>query len=208
MVPAAGDKGRQPPAAHTDEGPADGGTPTVEVDPEDLETGATGPDERREVDDGEDSGEAPAPDPLAEAERDRDEFRELAQRKQAELENVRKRATRDVGVAGRRATARLVGDLLPAIDNLERALASTEAADEDGLAHGVRLVHAELVGTLERNGVTGFEPAGEVFDPTVHEALTTRAEEDTEPGLVLDVAQRGYRLGDTVIRPARVVVSA
>ena len=98
-------------------------------------------------------------------------------------------------------------ELLPAIDNLERALDSANVG-EDGLAKGVELVLAELMGVLDRSGVQAFQPIGEPFDPTVHEALTTRKDEDAEPGRVLEVAQKGYRLGDTVIRPARVVVSA
>jgi molecular chaperone GrpE len=138
---------------------------------------------------------------------ERDRYLELAKRTQADFENYRKRAARDVSAAKERATAGLARDLLPAIDNLERALASAEPGDS-GLAHGVQLVHSELLGVLERSGVKGFDPAGERFDPNVHEALSTRPEEGQEAGVVLDVAQRGYRLGDTVIRPARVVVSA
>ena len=94
------------------------------------------------------------------------------------------------------------------VDNLERALASAERG-EDHLAEGVRLVHAELVGRARtRNGVEAFDPAGEQFDPDLHEALSTRAQEDAEAGVVLDVVEKGYRLNDTVLRPARVVVSA
>jgi molecular chaperone GrpE len=92
------------------------------------------------------------------------------------------------------------------VDNLERALESAESAD--GLAEGVRLVLADLKGVLAREGVKAVEPVGERFDPTVHEALSTRPQDGAEPGVVLDVVQKGYRMNDTVIRPARVVVSA
>lgn len=145
----------------------------------------------------------PAPaDPAADAAR----YLELAQRTQAELENVRKRAARDVAQAGARAKANLVRELLPIVDNLERALA-TANPEEDHLAEGVRLVHVELINTLERNGIRPFDPAGEPFDPTVHEAISMR-EGENGSGIVLDVVEKGYKLGDNVIRPARVVVSS
>ena len=133
-------------------------------------------------------------------------YLELAQRTQAELENFRKRAARDIAQAGQRAKANLVRELLPVVDNLERALA-TANPEEDHLAEGVRLVHVELVNTLERNGIKAFDPAGEPFDPTVHEAISMR-EGENGSGIVLDVVEKGYRLGDNVIRPARVVVSS
>ena len=150
---------------------------------------------------------ADAADPLSEAERRRDEYLELAQRTQADFENFRRRAARDAAAAGARAKAGLVRELLPAIDNLERALAASDHAD-DGFARGVQMVHGELVGALERSGVAAFEPHGEPFDPTVHEAISTRPAEGAEPGVVLDVVEKGYRLDETVLRPARVVVSA
>jgi molecular chaperone GrpE len=148
----------------------------------------------------------PDPDPLAKAEAQRDEYLELARRTQADFENYRKRSAKDLAAAGTRAKLGLVRDLLPVVDNLERALESAES--EDGLAEGVRLVLDDLKGVLAREGVEAVEPAGERFDPTVHEALSTRPEDGAEPGVVLDVVQKGYRMSDTVIRPARVVVSA
>jgi molecular chaperone GrpE len=150
------------------------------------------------------AGEAASsePDPAAEAAR----YLDLAQRTQAEFENYRKRAARDAAQAGERAKANLVRELLPVVDNLERALA-TANPEEDHLAEGVRLVHTELVNTLERNGIKAFDPAGEQFDPSVHEALSTRPG-DNGAGVVLDVVEKGYKLGDAVIRPARVIVSA
>jgi molecular chaperone GrpE len=143
-----------------------------------------------------------APDPAAEAAR----YLDLAQRTQAEFENFRKRAAREAAMAGERAKANLIREMLPVVDNLERALA-TANPEEDHLAEGVRLVHVELVNTLERNGIRAFDPAGEPFDPAVHEAISIR-EGENGSGLVLDVVEKGYKLGDNVIRPARVVVSA
>ena len=133
-------------------------------------------------------------------------YLELAQRTQAELENVRKRAARDVMQAGARAKVNLIRELLPVVDNLERALA-TANPEEDHLAEGVRLVHVELINTLQRNGIVAFDPAGEQFDPNIHEAISMR-EGENGSGIVLDVVEKGYKLGDSVIRPARVVVSS
>jgi molecular chaperone GrpE len=149
--------------------------------------------------------EAPEEEPLAKAERERDEYLDLAQRTRAELENFRKRAARDAAQAGERAKANLVRELLPVLDNLERALASA-GDDEQHLADGVKMVRAQLVAALEREGIQAFDPVGETFDPECHEALSTR--EDGESGRVLDVVEKGYKLNGTVLRPARVVVSA
>ena len=145
-------------------------------------------------------------DPLARAERERDEFLDLARRSQADFENYRKRAAREAAAAGERAKSGLVRELLPIVDNLERALASAEDGEQH-LAEGVRLVHSELIAVLERNGVKQFDPAGDRFDPTEHEALSMRAEDGAEPGVVLDVVEKGYRANGSVLRPARVVVS-
>jgi len=131
-------------------------------------------------------------------------YLELAQRIQADFENYRKRAAREAAAAGERAKSGLVRELLPIVDNLERALTSAEDGEQH-LAEGVRLVHSELIAVLERNGVEQFNPAGDRFDPAEHEALSVR--EDGEPGLVLDVVEKGYRANGTVLRPARVVVS-
>jgi molecular chaperone GrpE len=148
-----------------------------------------------------------AEDPLARAERERDEYLDLARRAQADFENYRKRAAREAAAAGERAKSGLVRELLPVVDNLERALASA-GQGEQHLAEGVRLVHSELVAVLERNGVQQFDPAGERFDPAEHEALSTRDQDGAEPGVVLDVVEKGYRANGSVLRPARVVVSA
>jgi molecular chaperone GrpE len=146
-------------------------------------------------------------DPLARTQRERDEYLDLARRAQADFENYRKRAAKETAAAGERAKSGLVRELLPVVDNLERALASA-GQGEQHLAEGVRLVHSELVAVLERNGVVQFDPSGERFDPAEHEALSTRGQDGAEPGVVLDVVEKGYRANGTVLRPARVVVSA
>jgi molecular chaperone GrpE len=151
--------------------------------------------------------EVESEDPLTRAQRERDEYLDLARRTQADFENYRKRAAREAAAAGERAKSGLVRELLPIVDNLERALAS--AGDgEQHLAEGVLLVHSELVAVLERNGVQQFDPAGERFDPSEHEALSMREEDGAESGLVLDVVEKGYRANGTILRPARVVVSS
>jgi molecular chaperone GrpE len=161
----------------------------------------------------ESTAEAPEPEPEAEpedeltkAQRERDEYLDLAKRTQADFENYRKRAAKDVAVSGARARAGLIRELLPVVDNLERAL--TSAPEDDPMGEGVRLVLMDMQGVLQRAGVEAIEPKGETFDPNVHEALTTRQEEGVEAGIVLDVVEKGYRGADQVIRPARVIVAA
>jgi molecular chaperone GrpE len=155
----------------------------------------------------EEKEEAEAEDPLARVQRERDEYLDHARRSQADFENYRKRAAREAAAAGERAKSGLVRELLPVVDNLERALASAEASEQH-LAEGVRLVHSELIAVLERNGVKQFDPSGERFDPGEHEALSMRPQDGAESGVVIDVVEKGYRANGTVLRPARVVVSA
>lgn len=138
----------------------------------------------------------------------RDEYLALAQRTQADFENYRKRVARDAANAQERGISSLARELLPALDNLDRAL---EAAQEDDpLLQGVRLVRAELAGALTRAGIDSFSPLGEVFDPELHEAMATAPQAPDGPasGTVVEVYQPGYRLRDSIIRPARVVVAA
>jgi molecular chaperone GrpE len=155
----------------------------------------------------EETEEVESEDPLERAQRERDEYLDLARRSQADFENYRKRAAKEAAAAGERAKSGLVRELLPIVDNLERALASA-GGGEQHLAEGVLLVHAELIAVLERNGIEQFDPAGERFDPAEHEALSTRDQDGAESGLVLDVVEKGYRSNGTILRPARVVVSA
>ena len=180
----------------------EGGEPSGEEDPANEQQAM----EDKEAAEAEPAEPEPAEpeDPLASAERTRDEYLDLARRAQADFENYRKRAAREAAAAGERAKSGLVRELLPIVDNLERALVSAEEGEQH-LAEGVRLVHAELIAVLERNGVQQFDPAGDRFDPTEHEALSVR--EDGEPGMVLDVVEKGYRANGNVLRPARVVVS-
>ncbi|HUA10823.1 MAG TPA: nucleotide exchange factor GrpE [Solirubrobacteraceae bacterium] len=137
----------------------------------------------------------------------RDEYLALAQRTQADFENYKRRVSRDLQGARQRGGAELARELLPALDNLDRAI--DHADQDDPLLTGVRLVREELVAALGRAGIVAFSPLGEQFDPTLHEAVATAPAPDPgASGTVLDVYQSGYRSGEVVIRPARVVVAA
>ena len=168
---------------------------------------------------------------LADVKRERDEYLELAKRARADFENYRKRAAREATEAERRGKATVARELVPALDNLERALRaagidpssgggaegpepnageapSEEVSAHEALARGVALVYGELRAALERAGVETYDPMGERFDPASSEALATRAAEDgVESGVVLETMEKGYRLDGQVLRPARVVVS-
>ena len=142
---------------------------------------------------------------LAEVERERDEYLNDLKRVAADFENYRKRVARDQEGLVARAHERLVKELLPVLDDLERALEAAAQHEEAKLEEGVRLVHRELEEALAREGLVEVETDGQ-FDPHVHEALLSQPSEQ-EDGSVIEVLQKGYRLGDRVLRPARVVVS-
>ena len=164
---------------------------------------------------------------LADVKRERDEYLDIAQRARADFENYRKRAARETSEAERRGKAALARELVPALDNLERALRaagvdpdrgaaaaegdeppSEEVSAHEALARGVALVYGELRTALERAGVESYDPTGERFDPAEHEALSVRSGADgVEPGVVIETLEKGYRLDGQVLRAARVVVS-
>jgi len=143
---------------------------------------------------------------LAALEAERDEYLNDLKRVAAEFENYRKRAARDQESLVARAHERLVKELLPVLDDLERALAAAEDHEEATLEEGVRLVHRELAAALAHEGLAEIETNGH-FDPHIHEALLSQPSSEEE-GSVIEVVQKGYRLGDRVLRPARVVVAA
>jgi molecular chaperone GrpE len=128
----------------------------------------------------------------------------------AELDNVRKRARRDVGAAESRGIFKLARELLPALDNFERALAAAEAQPENRdhhLTDGIRLVQSELLGALARVGIEPDSPKGERFDPHRHEAVAQQPVDGAEPGTIVEVYSAGYTYGEDVLRPAKVVVA-
>jgi molecular chaperone GrpE len=128
----------------------------------------------------------------------------------AEVDNIRKRARRDVAVAESRGIAKLARELLPALDNFERALAAAEEQPENRdhhLTDGIRLVQTELLGALARVGIVPDSPKGERFDPHRHEAVAQQPVDGAEPGTIVEVYSAGYTYGDDVLRPAKVVVA-
>jgi molecular chaperone GrpE len=161
---------------------------------------------------------------LSDVRRERDEYLDLAQRAKADFENYRKRAAREASDAERRGRASLARELVAPIDNLQRALLaagvdphasrstdgespSEEVSAQEALARGLALVYGELQAALARAGVESYDPAGERFDPASSEAISTRPADGVEPGTVVETLERGYRLDDQVLRPARVIVA-
>jgi len=148
---------------------------------------------------------------LADTQRERDEYLDLAKRSKADFENYRKRMASEVQAAAGRGKAEVIREVVPVLDDLERAIQAAgldpEGDSEDGLSHGVLLVFRSLRDSLTRNGVEAVNPQGEKFDPMQHEALSMQPAEGVESGTVVEVMQKGYRLGEQLIRPARVVVS-
>lgn len=195
--------------------PPEAATPDAEATPEGAAAGA---DEAAEAE--------PAPDPLEgkseqeirELAAQAGEYLGLAQRTRADFDNYRKRAQRDVGAARVRGSAQLARELLPSIDNIERAIEheskaiaelpgeAAEAANR--LLGALQSVHGEQIAALARGGVERFDPLGEPFDPQRHEAMARRpAEGDEASGVCAVVYEAGYAAGDEIVRPARVVVS-
>jgi len=130
-------------------------------------------------------------------------------RAQAELENFRKRIRREQEIEQKYAALPLIGDLLPIVDNLQRAIAAgTGNESAAGVIEGVTMVANQLTATLQKHHCQPIDPVGEAFDPNLHEAIAQHPSADHEPGTVAHVAQIGYRLHDRVIRPAQVVVTS
>ncbi len=135
-------------------------------------------------------------------------MRDLALRTQAEFDNFRKRITREREEERKRATERLVEELLPAIDNLERAIEHTSADhDIEHLITGVTSVHAQIIGVLSKSGVSVIDPVGEAFDPTTQQAVSQQEDLTVPEGTVIEAFQKGYEMGGRCVRPAMVVVS-
>jgi molecular chaperone GrpE len=139
------------------------------------------------------------------------DYRDQYLRAMAELDNIRKRARRDVAQAEARGIAKLARELLPALDNFSRALDAAEAQPENRdhhLTDGIRLVQTELLSALARVGIEPDSPKGEPFDPHCHEAIAQTPVEGAASGTIVEVYSQGYRYRDDVLRPAKVVVAA
>jgi len=178
-------------------------------------------DEIVETSDGDGEPGSPSPDALTgtapldadellarvqDAERERDKNLDDLRRVAADFDNYRKRVVREQTQLLARAGERVVVKLLPVLDDLERALDAAEHHEEAKVLEGVRMTKDALAGLLAAEGVEEIATDGP-FDPHVHEALMTRRAEGVEAGQVVQVVQRGYRMGDAVLRPARVVVA-
>jgi molecular chaperone GrpE len=135
--------------------------------------------------------------------------KEQSLRSQAEAQNARRRAEQDVEKAHKYGIERMVNDLLPVVDNLERALASIDTSNElfAPITEGIKLTHKTFVDALTRHQVVAITPEGEPFDPNLHQAVSAVPNPDVEPNTVLNCFQKGYTLNGRLVRPAMVVVS-
>ena len=138
---------------------------------------------------------------------ERDEYLDALQRLKAEFDNYRRRVDRDRELQHHAGVRELVGELLPVIDNLERAIEALGGAGEQIVA-GVEMVRGQLAGLLAGRGVEEIHAHSAAFDPTIHEAVAQHATDEHDDGTVVHVAEKGYRLGETVLRPAKVVVAS
>ncbi len=144
---------------------------------------------------------------FAELKRERDEYLETLQRLQAEFANFRKRVLKESEQAGERASRQLIEDLLPVLDNFERAMKAAAEHDQQVLSGGVELVYSQLRDMLTRRGLCEIEAHGRPFDPNRHEAVLCQPSAEHKEGTVMEVLEKGYQLEDKVVRPAKVVVS-
>lgn len=139
---------------------------------------------------------------------ERDEFRGLLQRTRADFENYQKRTQRDSAQERRYWHAGMALDLLPILDNFERAVAAAKQAGETGpLVQGVAMVQVQVLDVLKRHGITPIEAQGQPFDPNLHQAVMQQPSAEQPPNTVLQVLEQGFMIHDRVLRPARVVVS-
>jgi molecular chaperone GrpE len=144
---------------------------------------------------------------LATAEKDKKENWDKYLRAVADLENYRKRAKRDIDDAKADTKARVLKEILPVVDNLERAMAHEAPGDGTGaVLEGIKLVHRQFQTALERVDVTAIEALGHAFDPNLHEAIG-QEESDQPAGTIVKVLQTGYKMGDRLLRPVLVVVA-
>lgn len=140
--------------------------------------------------------------------RERDEYLDSLQRLKAEFENFRKRMQREGEQRAQRAQTEVIEELLPVLDNFERAMQAAAQHDEKLLTSGVELVYNQLRDLLTRRGLCEIESEGAQFDPNQHDAVMCQPSGEHEEGTVMQVLEKGYQLDDKVMRPAKVIVSA
>jgi molecular chaperone GrpE len=155
------------------------------------------------------SDELSLEDEVAQLQEDLAAARDAALRAQADAQNVKRRAEQDVEKARKFALERFAGELLPVVDNLERALESTAGDDEAlrPIAEGVELTLKSFMDVLGKNNVEVVDPQGEPFDPNLHQAMSMVENNEVEPNTVVAVMQKGYTLNGRLVRPAMVMVS-
>lgn len=136
-----------------------------------------------------------------------DDYKDAWMRAAADLQNLQKRLSREKDLARRMAARDLIGALLPCFDNLQRAVASADKGSAEVLIQGVAMVDDAIQRTLQDHGVRVIDPQDQRLDPSLHEAVFSRHDEQVEENHILEVHEKGYALGDMVIRPARVAVS-
>jgi molecular chaperone GrpE len=183
--------------------PTNGQPKRPDIEPQRAESA-----EQSGADAGASAGPADPAAEIAELRRKADENRDLYLRAAAEVENVRKRAARDAEQARKYALESFGRELLAVKDSLEIGLGTAETADAETLAAGHEATLKLLTAILERFGITELDPAGQPFDPELHEAMAMQPAADTAPGSVLNVIQKGYALNGRLLRPARVIVAA
>jgi molecular chaperone GrpE len=159
------------------------------------------------ADDAAPAGAEAVTDALAELRRERDEYYDLLLRKTAEFENFRKRIERERREMTEQAAAGLIEELLPLVDDLERALQADPTSGADAYRQGVEIIYKQLLELLRKRGVTPIEAVGADFDPHVHQAVDQAVSADHREGEVMAELRRGYMLGDRLLRPAMVRVA-
>lgn len=163
-----------------------------------------------EVDSESTSEDVPEGGQLAQLEAEVEKYKDVALRAEAEMQNLRRRAERDVQNAHKFGTERLLQNLLPVLDSLEKAIEASEAAgqsEDDPQLEGIKLCSKLFINVLTKEGIEALDPLGEPFDPNLHEALSMIENPDLEPNSVMTVIQKGYRLNERLVRPAKVMVS-
>ena len=181
-------------------------------DPEDIDAAAPDPraGDETAADQSAAAGDEPAADTdeaLVALQRERDTLKEQFLRAVADFDNYRKRVERERRELSEYAAADVLLELLPIIDNFERALQAPAGADTDGLRRGVELIHKQMLDLLRKRGVSPIEAHGADFDPNVHQAVIHEPSDEHREGEVMQELQRGYKLGDRLLRPAMVKVA-
>ena len=188
-----------------EKGPPGEATGLAPVDEVESVAGSAASDDGAPGPEAEDAGSAALRKELQALRLERDDLRDQLLRRRADFENFKKRADRDRLQAGFEATAAVFRDLIPALDNLERALGA--GGDETALRMGVELIHRELLSLLDSHGVTAHDPTGQPFEPERHQALLHEEAPGFADGTVVETFRKGYYFKDRLLRPALVKVA-